>query len=137
MLLKWCNLSGRSPWGRPGRVDPHLLKKGGFGGCPLHPQNRNEGTRKTARRTPKTGIRVQKKRTTDRQNRNEGTFAETTLNFKTALCGALRKGPPFNGLRSSREINIQNVIKLLRSAGICHNGWSRGLDLQPAWRPEI
>ena len=51
---------------------------------------------------------------------------------KKLKCGALRKGPPFHGSRSSREIKIQNaaecklsngqsrsykVIKLLLSAG--------------------
>ena len=48
------------------------------------PRKPERGYKKTERRTPKTGARVQK-RSDSTKHRNKGTLAKTTLNYKTAM----------------------------------------------------
>ena len=54
------------------------FQKGGFGGCSLDPQNRNEGG-KNGSTVPKNQNKGTKNRNDGTKNRNEGTFAKTIL----------------------------------------------------------
>ena len=61
------------------------FQKGGLADVLRH-RKPERGYKKTERRTPKLRTRVQKTERTDPKNRNEGTFAKTTLFSKPPFC---------------------------------------------------
>ena len=76
------------------------FQKGGFGGCSLDPQTRQIGTTVPK---PERGYKKTEQFRTGTKNRNEGTFAKTTLFSRESLNGGLRYLSTFSAIAYDRR----------------------------------